>query len=59
MSSKKRARHEKAPSVAAPGASEVHQTTTKGDSMNSNTAIESSQLPVIAGHEIPMDEHGV
>lgn len=26
--------------------------------MNSNTATESSQLPVIAGHEITMDEHG-
>ena len=56
-------RNEEAPSVAAPRASDVNQTTTKGDAMNSTTISASNNaqaqsLPVIAGHEIAMDEHG-
>lgn len=58
MSSKRQPETNKAPGAVTPEASEVHQTTTKGDTMNSSIQTQSAQLPVIAGHEIAIDEHG-
>lgn len=63
MGTRSRPQNEEAPAVAAARASGVDPTTTKGDKMNSTTTqqssnVQSQTLPVIAGHEIAMDEHG-
>lgn len=57
MTSRQPPRNEEAPGAATPGASNVHQTTTKGDTMH-HSNIASSAHPVIAGHEITTDEQG-
>ena len=57
-------RNEEASGAATPEASKSDQTLTKGtDTMNSTTIsasnnVQAQSLPVIAGHEIAMDEHG-
>ncbi|GEM_PF-4324050 len=58
MTRKPQASNEEAPAMGVAEASNVDQTTTKGDAMNSSIQTESAQLPVIAGHAIPMDGHG-
>lgn len=68
MSKKPLLDNEEAPGAATPRASDYHQPSTKGDNMNAtrkgnaqmNNSItdQSSHLPVIAGHEITVDEHG-
>lgn len=58
MISKSQPKTKEAPSAGTLEASEVHQTTAKGDTMNSSIQTQSTQLPVIAGHEITTDEHG-
>lgn len=58
MSNKQRTNNEEAPAMGVARASMSDLTTTKGDNMNSSTQTASAQLPVIAGHEIAMDEHG-
>ena len=59
MTKKRQLRNEEAPGAVTPGASKSDlPDQRKADMTNYTTAIESSQLPVIAGHEIAIDEHG-
>jgi len=52
-------KNEEAPGAGTPEASKSDQPVQrKADMANSSTVTESSQLPVIAGHEITIDEHG-
>ncbi|NYT74274.1 KilA-N domain-containing protein [Halomonas sp. QX-2] len=63
MSKKQQAKNEETPGAGTPEASIPHQTSTKGDAMNSSiNSVQScnfdTKLPVIAGYEITTDEQG-